>query len=619
MCCSPINIYRRLAGCSLLLLLLAAQPVWADSVKVKIEGIKGELADNVQAYLSIAADHKNEWTARQIQRLGRRARGEIQSALQPFGYYQPVITSALSRDDPKSKHWTARYNIDHGPPTRIDKLELRVQGDGAQQANVLKALRASKLATGERLIQSKYTATKGALIQAAYAAGYLDATYEKSEIRVTPEENHAEIYLLLNTGPRYYFGPVDIQQKILDPTFVQRYVPFKTGAPFDSNQLNNLQLALTDTGYFSQVQIEADRKDIIESPSENRSAETQSKQITLPRLFFRRLDGVPTPRRPQLPVIVRAQPSKPQKYTASAGYGTDTGPRVGLGVEVRRLNRHGHKFRSDLQLSFIKQALTAKYIVPIDQVQRDQFSIGATVKSEEFGDATSNSFALSASREDGWRLGRRRLYLNAEREIFDFGGPTRTSNLLYPGATLSFKRVDNPLRTRRGVSLSADVHGGSEAVFSETNFAQVLVHGASVLPLGPRGRLLMRGELGATKVDNFSALPPSQRFFTGGDRSVRGYGYQTISPKNAANKDIGGRYLAVASVETEYLFYKDYGAALFFDAGDASNSTRFDLKRGIGIGLRWRSPVGMVRLDFAHPLDDPNSDFHIHFSLGPDL
>lgn len=596
-------------------MLLAGQPAWGDSVNVKIEGVKGELADNVRAFLSVAAEHKDIWSARQIQRLGRRARGEIESALQPFGYYQPVITTALDRDGPQGDKWTARYIIDRGPPTLITKLELGVRGDGAQQASVLKALRASKLATGKRLVQSKYTDTKNAVIEAAYDAGYLDAKYAKSEIRVTPQENSAAVTLLLNTGPRYYFGPVDIQQKILDPAFAQRYVPFETGAPFDSKQLNNLQLALSDTGYFSQVAIAADRKGVIK----NSDVAPENKQITLPRLFFRRLDGAPESHRPQLPIVVRTQPSKPQKYTASAGYGTDTGPRVGLGVEVRRLNSYGHKFRSDLQASFIKQALTAKYIVPIKQVQRDQFSIGATVKSEEFGDATSNSFALSASREDGWRLGRRRLYLNTEREIFDFGGPTHISNLLYPGLTLSFKRADNPLRTRRGVSLSADLHGGSDAVFAETNFAQMLLRGASVLPLGPRGRLLMRGELGATKVDDFSALPPSQRFFTGGDRSVRGYGYQTISPKNANNKDIGGRYLAVASVETDYLFYKDYGAALFFDAGDVSNSTRFDFKRGVGIGLRWRSPVGMVRLDFAHPLDDPDSNFHFHFSLGPDL
>ncbi len=603
---------RRLARLALLMLILASPAGWADSVGVEIEGVKGKLADNVSAFLSIAAEHENEWSASHIARLHRRARGEILSALQPFGYYQPVITTAL---DAEGDEWAARYTIDKGPPTRVEKLRLQARGEGANEPSVQKALNASKLAPGKRLVHSQYSTTKTALIQAAYDNGYLDAAYKESEIRVTAEANRAEIALVLETGQRYYFGPVSIEQDILKPEFAQRHVPFEPGAPFNTSRLNELQLALTDTGYFSQVEIEADRKRIAEQPLEKKGR----NDIALSRMFFRRLSGPPAPRRPHLPITVRTQPSKPQKYSASAGYGTDTGPRVGLGVELRRLNKRGHKFRSDLQLSVVKQALSARYIIPIDEVSTDQLTFGATAKSEEFGGAVSNSFILSSSIEDGWRWGRRRVYLSAERENFDFGEGSSTSDLLYPGLTLSFKRADDALRTRRGISLSGDIHGGTESIFSSTDFLQLKFNGASVLPLGPRSRLLLRGELGAIETSDFSQLPPSQRFFTGGDRSVRGYSYQTISPVNGDNDDIGGRYLAVASVEVDRLIYKNYGAALFFDAGDAANTTSLKLKRGVGIGLRWLSPVGMVRLDFAHPLDDPDSDFAFHFSLGPDL
>ena len=606
------NLSRLPASLVLLALVLAAPLAWADSVSVKIKGVEGPLEDNIKAFLSIGADHEKPWSANHIARLHRRARGEIESALQPFGYYQPVITTALDAD---GEEWTARYTVDKGLPTKIEKLVLEARGEGAENPQVQKALRASKLALGERLIHSEYNSTKNAMIQAAYDSGFLDAAYKQSAIRVTPEANRAEVALTLTTGPRYYFGPVSIEQDILNPDFVQRYVPIEPGAPFNSTRLNELQLALTDTGYFSQVEIEADRKGIVEQPIKRK----KKNDIVLPRTMFRRLSGPPNARRPHLPITVRTQPSKSQKYSASAGFGTDTGPRVGLGLELRRLNQRGHKFRSDLQISQIKQALTARYIIPIDEVARDHLTFAATAKSEEFGDATSNSFILSASAEDSWVWGRRRIYLNAERENFDFGEGSRTSDLLYPGFTLSFEKADDPLRTRRGVSLSADIHGGTESIFSSTDFLQLKFTGAGVLPLGPRARLLTRGELGATETSDFSQLPPSQRFFTGGDCSVRGYSFQTISPVNSDNDDIGGRYLGVFSVETEYLFYKDYGAALFFDAGDAANTTSLDLKRGVGIGLRWLSPVGMIRLDFAHPLDDPDSNFAFHFSLGPDL
>lgn len=606
------NPRRLLVSLALLTLTLISPHAGAETVSVKIEGIKGALADNVRAYLSIAAKHEKPWSASTVARLNRRARSEIESALQPYGYYQPTIVTALTEDEDA---WSARYTIDKGEPTRVETLVLEAQGEGANEASVKKALAASQLATGKRLIHSQYETTKSALIQAAYDNGYLDAAFKQSRISVTPEANRAEITLVLNTGSRYYFGPVSIEQDILNPEFVQRYVPFEPGVPFNTARLNELQLGLSDTGYFSQVEIHADRDAVVDKPLKK----NKNKDVTLPRVFFRRLSDYHGPQRPHLPVSVRTQPSKPQKYTTSAGYGTDTGPRVGLGVELRRLNKLGHKFRSDLQLSVIQQALSAQYIIPIDEVARDRLTFGAVAKSEQFGDIRSNSFILSSSVEDGWRWGRRRAYINLERENFDIGEGNRSSDLLYPGLTLSYERSDNPLRTRRGVSLSGDVHGGTESIFSSTDFIQAKFTGASVVPLLARSRLLIRGEVGAIEVNDFSQLPPSQRFFTGGDRSVRGYTYQTISPVNSDNDDIGGRYLAVASVEVDQLIYKDYGAALFFDMGDAANTTRFDLKRGVGVGLRWLSPVGMVRLDFAHPLDDPDSDFAFHFSLGPDL
>jgi translocation and assembly module TamA len=139
-----------------------------------------------------------------------------------------------------------------------------------------------------------------------------------------------------------------------------------------------------------------------------------------------------------------------------------------------------------------------------------------------------------------------------------------------------------------------------------------------VYAIAENARVLLHGEFGAMDTSSFDTLPPSQRFFTGGDRSVRGYGYQEIGTRNADGAVVGGEYLLLGSAELEYLFYKNYGAALFIDAGDAFRDSP-ELKTGAGIGFRWRSPIGMVRLDVAHPFDDPDDDFRIHISIGPDL
>jgi translocation and assembly module TamA len=154
---------------------------------------------------------------------------------------------------------------------------------------------------------------------------------------------------------------------------------------------------------------------------------------------------------------------------------------------------------------------------------------------------------------------------------------------------------------------------------TEATFLYTSISARSVWPLTERSRLLVRGELGAIQTTTFSDLPPSQRFFAGGDQSVRGYGYQELSPENSDGDAIGGQYLTVASIEADYLIYKNFGMATFIDVGNAGEDVFTSLKTGIGIGLRYRSPVGMIRFDVARPLDDEADSFRLHISIGADL
>jgi translocation and assembly module TamA len=114
-------------------------------------------------------------------------------------------------------------------------------------------------------------------------------------------------------------------------------------------------------------------------------------------------------------------------------------------------------------------------------------------------------------------------------------------------------------------------------------------------------------------------LPPELRFFAGGDRSVRGFDYQQIGEVNETGGVIGGRFLTVASAEYEHYFLEKWGAAAFVDAGDAYNS-QFDANVGVGVGLRWRSPVGLIRVDVAFPVVTELEDrIRFHVVFGPDL
>jgi translocation and assembly module TamA len=164
-----------------------------------------------------------------------------------------------------------------------------------------------------------------------------------------------------------------------------------------------------------------------------------------------------------------------------------------------------------------------------------------------------------------------------------------------------------------------DARLSSENLYGSADFARIVVTGDHIRPLGERSRLLLRGTLGAIRTDDFTKIVPSQRFFAGGDRSVRGYDFESLAPRNALGSVIGGRYMATASIEVDWLIKGDYGAALFYDAGNAANEASMDFSRGMGIGFRWRTPLGMLRVDFAHPLDDPDTNVRLHLTIGTPL
>lgn len=605
------SIWRRTArraAVGILLYALLLSVAWADNVDIHINGIEDPLLSNVRGTLSVADEHEKPWSGEHIQRLFRLAPKEIRQALQPYGYFSPKVEKSLDPPEDDDKTWQAHFHIDHGPATEITRLNLAVHGPGQRNPAIRHALESTQLAEGERLVEPDYSDTKGALQSAARNAGYLDAQFTQSVIRVNPKTQSAEIDLVLDTGERYYFGPVSFDQSLLNDHFVHRYVPFERGQPFNADQLVNLQLALSDTDYYRRIEISAPREDAFRAGPAD----------ALFHLLYPAEGQAEPGGELQIPVTVRAKKSKPQHYTVSAGYGTDTGPRLGLGMKFRHLNQYGHQLSLHLRVSQIQRTLKASYDIPIEDVRSDKLSFTAKVSNREYGDITSNLYGVGVQRDTGWALGRKRPYLELQREFYNLGDGGRASTLLYPGYNISLQQADSLIFTHKGVSLSLDVRGGSAAVLSTTDFFRADFNAHVVLPVTDDIRVLMRTELGAIQVSDFRKLPPSQRFFAGGENSVRGYSYQSISPTNSHNDHIGGQYLATASFEVDYFFYKNFGIAGFFDAGDAANSTDFDFKRGAGMGFRWASPVGMVHLDVAYPFDSSDNYF-IGFSLGPDL
>jgi translocation and assembly module TamA len=579
----------------------AGWAIAAEKLNVEVIGVAGDMLQNVEISLSIstaskeqdvgllesfsfdAKEEKPPLSEATIKRLHRLAPEEIRQAMQPFGYYEPKIDAKLKKIEGV---WQAVYRIAPGPPTLLEHVEIRVNGQGADEPSVQEVLTSTKIVSGEKLDHRAYEQTKSQLSDALYDAGYIDARFTQSEIRVYPPRQKADIYLIADSGPQFQFGPITVEQDILNQNFVDKFATFKQGERFDTSKLIDYQLALTDSNYFSEVEILAERENAIGT---------------------------------EIPVIVKTTATKPRRYTAGLGFGTDTGPRVTAGAELRRINRRGHKVRFDLLASSIEQSFSSQYLIPIKNVATDNLAFTASASRVQEGDIDTDQFKLGAGINENWLGFRRRLSFSLEQENFDIGDGTQTSTLVIPGILLSRTSADDPLFPRSGYDVNLDIHGGVESPLTETTFLHTSISARSVWPLTERSRLLVRGELGAIQATTFSDLPPSQRFFAGGDQSVRGYGYQDLSPKNSDGDAIGGQYLTVASIEADYLFYKNFGMATFFDVGNAGDDMLTNLKKGIGMGLRYRSPVGMIRFDLARPLDDDADSFRLHISIGADL
>jgi translocation and assembly module TamA len=597
--CRPARCHRRLSALVLLWLFHLPLAVAQQSLDLKISGVDGVLLDNVRAHLglsqyvstspglplSLSGDSGRPKlpAADEIRSLQRRGESEIRAALQPYGYYEPVIESSLEQ---QGERWIASYSIDPGPPVMIRSVDITISGAGAAEPELVRARERTLLRPGERLQHPYYDATREKLLRAALDAGYLDARYLKSELRVTPAAHRADAVLHLDTGPRYYFGPVTVEQDILDPGFVGRYVHITEGTPFDTGQLLDLQLALGDSGYFDQVELDV------------RRADTQDQRV---------------------PVIVHTEPAPHTHYTLGLGFGTDTGPRVSAGADYLRINRRGHSLKSEMRLSTVEQTAAVNYTIPIRNIVSDRLVFGGKLEDAEVASSgTTRGYQLGVSQDVTLGSFQRRLYINFQHDSFDLGNEKDTVNFIIPGVGISKLKSDNILFPRRGYSMNADLRG-SAGLISATRYIRTEASLRGVYPLGSKGRLISRGQLGYTSVDDFAKLPTSERFFAGGDQSVRGYKYQFLAPVDSSGEVVGGQYLAVASVEMDYLFVGNFGAAVFVDAGNAADTFLPQPKVGAGIGFRWRSPVGMLRIDLAHPFDDPNNNYRLHISIGPDL
>lgn len=569
----------------LLLFVLLAIPSGAAalSVDVRVNGVEGALRDNILSRLKIYLHRASRrLTDFEIRRLHRRAAADIEEALAPFGYYAPVVDGELTMADGK---WRAVYTVSKGEPVLVSTVRVEAEGPGREE--LAAALKAFPLAEGDILDQSLYEKGKKELVRSALQTGFMTARFSRQELRINRQNRTGEVDLVLDTGPRYLFGETSSDQEIIKPGLLARYLPYKAGDPWTPARLYELQRILYATDFFSRVSVRGD------------------------------FDAA---RDLQIPVTVELEtPEHLNRYSFGVGYATDTGARTQFEWRNRLLNSSGHKARGSLQISELENAASFHYDIPRGDPRFDTYALGATYKEETWDDTDTRLLSAGVSLDHGEPLFRYGLSLEARDERYDVGATSGTSRLLMPGAHGAVIWADNLLRTRNGLQIGVNLNGAAEAGGSDATFLQVV--GSSKLILTPltSWRVIGRGSLGATLVDSIDDLPPSLRFYAGGDQSIRGFDYKELGTMDSSGTVVGGRYLVVGSAELEKMITDSWSIATFIDVGNAMDDPEVDFEQGAGLGVRFRLPFGQVRLDLASAISEEDYPVRLHLSVGGDL
>lgn len=571
-----------LPASALLLALGAAGVAAADAeLQVLLSPQQTALRENVEAHVGSL----NGRDTAALQRFARAAERAALKALQALGYYQARIRSEVVEEEGKA---VLRLHIEQGEPVRLRHVEIHVEG-GAEQLKAFRLPDSPLLQPGAVLNHGAYEDAKRLIRNQALRYGYFDGAFVEQSLSVDPAAGLADIRLRYRSGPRYRFGAIAFSGDTpFEDELLQRLVPFAAGEGYDADRLGELNRALVSTNYFSDVRVEAAPEHAVERA---------------------------------IPVQVQLQARKPRTLAAGLGYSTDVGPRLRGNWTRHWRGEEGHRLGADFEFSDPRQSLSTWYEIPQDPPLTESLRFGTGYQKENLVDTDSERLTLGVQwqhqPEFDWQ---RIVSLRWEQENYQAGDDEGRSTLLLPGIAFSRTHSDNKVDPSRGYRLQMDLAGAHEGLLSDTDLLHANLLAKGLITVGAGHRLLTRVQLGGIATNAFERIPPSLRFFAGGDQSVRGYDYQTLSPRDSEGERVGGRYLVVGSLEYQYPLLERWRLATFVDHGNAIDGFSDPLKTGVGVGVRWVSPVGPIRLDLAHALDsDEGSNFRIHFSMGPEL
>jgi translocation and assembly module TamA len=621
--------------------LLAAASVAHGDVDYVVIGLDNALSANVISHVdTVQFGPRVRLRPRDHEKVIDKAIADARAALRPYGYYSPNISARIIEKDEQAA--VVELTIDAGPPVTIASVDVSITGRGAEDRSINAWLRALPLGEGAVLDQSVWETEKQNAIETAKSRGYLAAAFTEHKIELDLEKNTASLGLLLDTGPRYVMGDVSYSGHALNPGILE-YIPrFEKGDPYTARLVSRLRTDLWKTGYFDDVTV----------------LELNRPELEPPAVDF----------------DVRVATKTKNHYSGALGWGDDTGIRLQANYSRHPMSARGDRLDVGIGYQELDDQFTlrSRYRAPRVGRAREWWDAEFTLRMENQDlevkrDEEDEDFIRLANGdldERHLRFGRLELknlkggeaqrfttpfvqFLNSDQrfDLVDTTPDDPTTRVSNPALEDRLRTIENAFSI--GIDYEVvDVQGRAFETFgrrdrawlfhsdkafgSTVEFTQLYLATRRSYVLGDRLKFHVRGEVGYTDatVDefeldiggqplnlSFTTLPNFYRFKAGGSMSVRGYGFERLS-----NNDIGSNHIITASAEAEYRFLNAWSAAAFADIGNAFNEwTDPDLKRGIGIGIRWYSFAGEIRVDVARAIDFEGRPLRYHLTIGTPL
>lgn len=565
-----------------------AQPPREPFVNYRVQvDAPPQLAGMLRDGLSIVRwQQDREMTAGQLERLVDEAVRQAREAVATEGYFSAEVVGSIDRS---GETWTVRLRVDPGPRTFISGVDLRFTGPAAEDDAAREVLqrirRAWQLRRGEPFRQAVWEEAKEQAVRELSAWKYAGASVADSRALVDAKAHTAKLLVAFDSGPAFRFGLVAVTGARRYPDIIVHHLsPLGVGETYSREKLLVYQRRLLETGYFVSAQVHAEPDPAYAGA---------------------------------MPVRVALIEGNSQHVEAGVGYNTDRGARVELRYSNVDIFDSAWRFRSSLQLDQKVQSLQLDLDAPPRSNGSWNNFFGRTRAADIQNESTAE-LAFGVQHQWGFERTPSAFILSGhiERQVVrNVSGPSSSDrrHAVYIGYRRPFRKTDDPMSPRSGYLGSFEI-GGAPDVLSTRLFTRAVGSLSLLIPLGRRDDLLLRSQLGVVLAGGRDGIPTSFLFRTGGDQTVRGYGFESIGvPQGDAV--VGGRYLAVGNIEYTHWVADNWGVAAFVDAGNAwDDYQKLRLSLGLGLGGRFRTPIGPIRADLAY--GERTGDLRLHFSVG---